>query len=539
MYFLGMSGGVLSGNQDASAALLKDGEVVAAVEEERLIKVKHANGRLPRRAIDFCLQKAGISIRDVHSIGFPGATYRGFEGVLESYFRLHFGHVPPIRLFDHHTAHAVSTFAYSPFEEALVLTADFSGDGVCTALFEGSGDRVEKAWSLSRPDSLGLFYSMMTQYLGFGKDDEEHKVMGLAAYGEPRFDLSDVLQPSNGTYRVNPEYVRSALHSNVPAPSKQEPIFQELPLPERPRLPGEEITDYHRDVAASAQRAVEEAVLHILRHEVARRSSRNLCLAGGVALNCVLNRRLNESGLFERIFVPPHTSDAGLALGCAALLSIEYQGRRPSPLRGCAWGPSYTDEEIVELVQACGAPFERVTDVASAAARDLAAGKIVGWFQGGMEFGPRALGNRSILADPRRADMRDRVNRLVKFREAFRPFAPSCLEERAEEFFEHVVPTPHMTMTFEVKPEKRDVIPAVTHVDGTARVQTVSREVAPLYHRLISSFAEETGVPVLLNTSLNVIGQPIIAEPRDALGMFYSCGIDRLAIGGVYLRKPG
>ncbi len=537
MFLLGISGGVLAGNQDAAACLLRDGRIVAAVEEERLLGIKHANGRLPKRAIEHCLARAGIGIRDVAAVGFPGITWAGFDATLRDYLELHFGFAPPVRLFDHHHAHAASAYYASPFDDALVLTMDFSGDRTSTALFRARGSEMQALLRIARPNSLGLFYSMLTQYLGFGKDDEEYKVMGLASYGEPRFDLSKVLRPEGESYLLEPAFVRSALHPERPAPSKQEALFTPLPLPRSHRVSGEKLEQYHMDVAASAQRALEEAVMNLLRHAAASSPSRNLCLAGGVALNCVMNQRIRESGLFQEVFVPPHVSDAGLSLGCAALLSLEEQGIRPEPIAHPDWGPRFSDDEIEKVLVRCSLRWERPDDLCSAVAGDLALGHIVGWFQGGLEFGPRALGQRSILADPRRADMKERVNEAVKFREGFRPFAPSCLEERARDYFADAVRSPYMTLTFDVRPEQRVRVPAITHVDGTARVQTVGRAATPLFHRLIEEFERRTGIPMLLNTSMNVRGQPIVADPRAAVALFYSTGLAGLAIGPYYLRK--
>ena len=537
MYLLGISGGVLAGNQDASAALLKDGVVVAAAEEERLLGLKHANGQLPKKAIEFCLERAGIGIRDVAAVGSPGITYRDWTRILRDYFVFHFGHAPEIELFDHHTCHAASSYYFSNLQDALVFTADFSGDRTCTALFEARGNTIRQILRMQKPHSLGIFYSILTQYLGFGKDDEEYKVMGLASYGEPRYDLSELMRVEGEAYEVNPRYVRGALHPDLPAPSKQEALFEPLPLPRSHRVAGEKLEQYHMDVAASGQKLLEDAALNLLRHAAKDVASRNLCLAGGVTLNCVMNQKIHEAGLFDDIFVPPHTSDAGLALGAAAFLSLARAGRRPLPMAHCFWGPSYGDEEIEKLLRACGAPYRRPDDIAAAVADELARGSIVGWFQQGLEFGPRALGGRSILADPRQPDMKDRVNLAVKFREGFRPFAPSVLEAEADAWFEGCRPTPYMTMTFDVKPAKRALVPAITHVDGTARVQTVSSTGSPHYHDVISKFARLTGVPMVLNTSMNVKGQPIVADPRTALSLFYGTGLGSMAIGPYLLKK--
>ncbi|MEM7203773.1 MAG: carbamoyltransferase C-terminal domain-containing protein [Planctomycetota bacterium] len=537
MYILGISGGVLAGNQDASACLLRDGEVVAAAEEERLLGIKHANAQLPRRAIRACLDQAGIEIHDIAAVGAPGRTYRDWQRILTDYFKFHFGHVPPIHVYDHHTAHAASAYHYSGHDDALVLTMDFSGDRTCTALYRGRGESLNEVTRVGRPNSLGVFYAMMTQYLGFGKDDEEYKVMGLASFGEPKYDLSDILKVDGDGYALNLDYVKLG-DAERPAPSKQEALFRDLPLPEPHRLRGTPVRQYHKDVAASAQHALEEAVLHLLARATANEPRRlDLCLAGGVALNCVLNQKIRAAGLFNRVFVPPHASDAGLALGCAALLGLELGAARPQRITHCRWGPSYGDAQIERVLRTCAVPYARPADLCATVVEDLAAGRVVGWFQGPMEFGPRALGGRSILADCRNPEMQQRVNVAVKFREGFRPFAPSILAERAGDYLVDATPSPFMTMTFDVRPDRHSQVPAVTHVDGTARAQTVDESQNPLYHRLLREMEAQTSVPVLLNTSMNVNSQPIVDDPRRALALFYSTGLAGMALGSFYLRK--
>ena len=536
MIVLGISGGTLAGNQDPAAALFRDGALVAAVEEERLLGVKHANGRLPRRAIAWCLASQGLSIEDVDAVASPGRTYRAFDRILRDFFELHFGHAPPIHLVDHHRAHAASVHLPSDLERSRVLTLDFSGDGASTVLFEAEGVELSERLRLAKPDSLGLFYGMLTQYLGFEKDDEEYKVMGLASYGEPRHDLSGVLRISGDAFEVDPDRVKLA-DTGGPAPSKQEALFRDLPLPEPHRLPGAPITRYHMDVAASAQRALEQVVLHVVERAGRAGGPRDLCLAGGVALNCVLNQRIRESGLVDRLLVPPHASDAGLAVGAAALHGVEASGRRPPVMTHAFWGPAYGAEELEAMLRTAGVAHERPDDLEARAADALASGRFVGWFQGRMELGPRALGARSILADPRGADVKDRLNATVKRREPFRPFAPSVLVEEAGAWFDRAVPSPFMTATFDVRPERRGEVPAITHVDGTARIQTVDPETAPRFHRLIASFAERTGVPLLLNTSLNVRGRPIVSDPRDAIGLLHATGLHALALGPFWIEK--
>ena len=537
MYFLGISGGVMIGNQDGGAALMKDGKLIAAVEEERLLGDKHASGNLPRRAIAYCLKEAGITIQDVESVSFPGKTYRDFDAILKDYLEFHFGHAPKIELVDHHTAHAAATYFAWDRDPALILTMDFSGDRACTTAAVGEGNEIREVLRMGKLNSLGVYYSVLTQYLGFMKDSDEYKVMGLSPYGEPTIDMNGLLCKDGETYRLNSEFLKIHVAPDLPAPSKQERLYiGDLGLPGKARLASEPLTDYHRDVAASGQKQLEDMVLHLIEGLVKQTGLRRLCLAGGVSLNCVMNQKIRESGLVDELYVPPHVSDAGLSIGGAMLQSAAH-GVRPEPMQHCYIGPSFSDDEIDDVISNCHIKAEKLENVAEQAAADLAAGLVVGWFQGRMEFGPRSLGNRSILADPRKAEMKDRINLLVKFREGFRPFTPSVAEEAAGEFFKDIKISPYMTQTYDVQPDKRAVIPAVTHVDGSARVQTVSRKYNPRYHALISEFGRLTGVPVVLNTSLNLMGQPIAAHPRAALANFYSTGMDRMALGSWYLSK--
>ena len=537
MYFLGISGGLMIGNQDGGAALMKDGKLIAAVEEERLLGDKHASGNLPRRAIAYCLKEAGITIQDVESVSFPGKTYRDFDAILKDYLEFHFGHAPKIELVDHHTAHAATTYFAWDRDPALILTMDFSGDRACTTASVGEGNEIREVLRMGKPNSLGVYYSVLTQYLCFMKDSDEYKVMDLSPYGEPTIDMNGLLCKDGETYRLNSEFLKIHVAPDLPAPSKQERLYiGDLGLPGKARLASEPLTDYHRDVAASGQKQLEDMVLHLIEGLVKQTGLRRLCLAGGVSLNCVMNQKIRESGLVDELYVLPHVSDAGLSIGGAMLQSAAH-GVRPEPMQHCYIGPSFSDDEIDDVISNCHIKAEKLENVAEQATADLAVGSVVGWFQGRMEFGPRSLGNASILADPRKAEMKDRINLLVKFREGFRPFTPSVAEEAAGEFFKDIKISPYMTQTYDVQPDKRAVIPAVTHVDGSARVQTVSRKYNPRYHALISEFGRLTGVPVVLNTSLNLMGQPIAAHPRAALANFYSTGMDRMALGSWYLSK--
>jgi carbamoyltransferase len=535
MNILGISGGVKAGNQDPAAALLVDGQLVAAAEEERFTGVKFANGLLPRGAIRFCLRQARLGIEQIDRVVFPGIKYVGFQELLSRYFRFHFGHAPPIRLVDHHEAHAASAFFASGWPEALIITADFSGDGHATTIRRGRGGSLELIEEIDKPNSLGLFYSIITQFLGFQKDSDEYKVMGMAAYGRPRFDLSELLEVTAGGYRLNDRYVVGVRAGEI-SPSKQEPLFDRLPLPLPPRLAGTPFAQEHYDLAASAQRQLEAALLALVGHYVRQTGLRRVCLAGGVALNCKMNQRVRECPEVDEIYVPPICSDAGLSLGAAYLQAVE-QGEKVEPLAHAYWGPEFSSAEIRDVLQRAALPFQETTDPAGAALDRLLAGKIVGWFQGRMEFGPRALGGRSILADPRVADMKDAINQKVKFREEFRPVAPSVLHEHGQKYFVDYCDSPYMTLTFDIRDQARSQAPAIVHVDGTSRLQSVHQSTNPLYHELLSRFHRQTGLPMLINTSLNAYNDPMACEPHQALRTFYCTGLDSLVLGNFVLDK--
>lgn len=539
-YILGIGGGTLIGSGDAAAAIFRGGELIAAAEEERFVGIKHANGHLPEQAIRYCLREASISIRDVALVGSHGITYPNYRETLSDWFQFTFGFAPPIELVDHHTAHIASSYFLSPFYPgpALGISFDFSGDGTSTLIARCERNGMSELCRIRKPNSLGAFYAMMTQYLGFEKDEDEYKVMGLAAYGEPTVDLSWLLQPDGDAYRLNENYLKASLQPHRPGPSRQERLFIDLPLPQRSRLRDEPVTEYYRNVAASVQKALEDTVVHMVRVWAARTGLSRLCLAGGVALNCRMNQAIRCSDAIDQIFVPPHCSDAGQAVGAAVLLAMDL-GERPTAMRHAYLGPEYTASQLRGVLDECGAAYGEPGDIEAEVADDLVAGRIVGWFQGRMEFGPRALGSRSILADPRRAEMKDVINHRVKFREPFRPFTPSVLAEAVPHYFERPMHSPFMTITFSALPGREYEMPAVVHADGTVRIQSVTREDNQPYHRLLTAFAERTGVPVLLNTSMNVKGQPICRGPREALSTYFATGMDCLALGPFYLRKNG
>ena len=548
---------------DTAAALLQDGVPVAFIEQERFNREKHTKA-FPDDAIGFCLQTAGISIREVDAVAFAhraGADYT--RGALDALRRLPLGakrlavqsYVDLVlakkqrdflkrwryggRVINvgHHRAHAASAFYASPFDQAAVLTLDRGGDFLSTTLGMGSGTTLKALRSIRNPHSLGEIYTALTWWLGFHPNADEGKVMGLAPYGTDRYlpVMRDLvrLEPG-GLFRVNLRWFAYHLEGSVPWSRR----FQERFGP--PRVPESEITDHHQDVAFGVQAVTEEAALHMAcaLHQLTGQT--NLALAGGVALNSVMNARLLAETPFEHIYIQPAAGDAGNALGAALHVWHEVLGRpRRWRMEHAFFGPEYVDGDFKELLTSRKLAFREVADPPSEAADLLSRSKIVGWFQGRAEVGPRALGARSILADPRRAEMKDIVNAEVKHREGFRPFAPSVLDEKGPEYFDGYYPNPFMLLVLPIKHEKLAVIPAVTHVDGTGRLQSVDRRGNPVFHRLIQEFERRTGVPVVLNTSFNLRGEPIVHRPEEALADYLNTGMDALFLGNYLIEKPG
>jgi carbamoyltransferase len=448
--------------------------------------------------------------------------------------------VPALVFYPHHRTHAAAAFYLSPFEEALVLTLDGSGDGECTALWRGLRASLDPIHEIDIPNSLGWFYAAVTEYLGFEAYDGEYKVMGLAAYGrenpEVRRRLAEVVRegPSGFDYEVDPHFIHHGPHTF--SERFTDSLVDLLGLP--PRQGPRPIEPIHEDIAFEAQRLLEETVLRLLAHFRRETGLGRLCIGGGVGLNVKMNSRIQRSGLFDEVFAFPIPNDSGLAIGAAVGLWVDRCRRRPSPLKHLYLGPSWSDDDIEQQVKSCGLTYRKCEDISFETARILADGKVVGWFQGRLEGGPRALGGRSILADPRRIEARDRVNTAVKFREYWRPFCPSLTEEAAARYLVEPSAAPFMIQAFEATEEARRRTPAVVHVDGTMRPQTVDPESNPRYYRLLKAFEARTGVPVLLNTSFNVKGEAIVCSPRDALRTFWSTGLDALAIGSFLIEKP-
>jgi carbamoyltransferase len=544
---------------DSSACIVRDGELLFAVAEERISRLKH-DARFPQLAIQACLDFAKVSVQQIDEVCFgwqpAGQVFRhdlklyatgrwpvSYMNVLNSTrhfasmwhqesgaapFRKIFGSGKMrFRYVDHHLAHALSAYAYSGFDDAAVVVMDGRGAWEATSIWHGHAGRLDPVLTQNWPDSLGLFYAQFTGFLGFVPNSDEWKVMGLAPYGQPGVDLSAYINPNDAPYHVQAKQLIGDSFGFAHFASRLG----------APRAADSDICDRHKDIAFAVQDACEAAMMSVVKLAVAKTKSKNLCLAGGVALNSKANGKIVASGMIEQIFVQPAAADDGVALGAALAPYLDGNGRLPNkPMRHGYWGPAF-DDEAIEKTLTYKIRHTKVSDPASTAAHLLNEGKILGWFQGHMEFGPRALGSRSIIADPRDPEMNAKVNNAVKFREWWRPFAPSLKKEVAPEYLESAYDSPFMILTAQVRPEKRSLIPSVTHVDGSTRPQTVEREINPLYYRLIDEFGRLTGVPVIMNTSFNLRGEPIVRTPTDALCTFFSSGMDALVIGSFLVEK--
>ncbi len=577
--------GINAYHGNASAAIVCDGRLIAAVEEERFNRVKYAAG-FPLQAIRYCLKEAGLTLGDIHHVAVPRNPYARLPTKLFYALRMpsfarerakvlaKFTGIPEalaeafetdpkkvaakFHRIEHHQAHLASSFYCSPFERAALLSADGLGDFASTMWGTGAGNRMRIEGAVTFPHSLGLFYSAVTQYLGFLKFGDEYKVMGLAAYGEPeqlevfrdivRFDA----RTARNGFRLGLDYFIH--HRTGPemswAEADKTPTLGKLFSEEMEkqlgpaRGPQQALEQRHRNLAAALQARLEEVYLGMLRKLAEGTGLKAVCLAGGVAFNCVANGKIFDATPFEQVYVHPAAGDAGLAVGAAFHVWHQILGKPRSFVMDHAyWGPGYSQEEIRRAIDSKGIARNgyavtelREKELMSRTASIIADGKILGWFQGRAEWGPRALGNRSIVADPRRAEMKEVLNRRIKHREIFRPFAPSILAEATGEYFEKAQPSPFMTLAYPVRAEKREKIPAPTHVDGTGRLQTVTREANPRYYALICAFRELTGVPVVLNTSFND-NEPIVCRPEEALDCFLRTQMDALVLGNFLITR--
>ena len=567
MYTLGIS----CYYHDSAAAILKDGHVVAAVEEERFSRNKFDDG-FPKMAIEWCLKEVKIKPSDIHAVAFYDKPVLKFERLLDNYIAtaprglysfvdtmpkwLHKrlwikdeikkvlpGFKGKIIFQLHHISHAAYTFFTSPFEEAAILTADGVGEWTTTAFGTANRTTIKLSHDIRWPHSLGLFYSAFTYFLGFKVNEGEYKLMGLSSYGKPKYydlilkELLDVKQ--DGSIHLNMKYF-AFTYDKVMTNNK----FSEL-FGISPRIKDSKAEQIHLDIGASAQKVLEDVMLKMVFHVHKKTGKENLCLGGGVGLNGVANHRILKEGPFKNIHIPPSPGDGGSAVGAVQYLyfsqlknkRIIEKNHDKRIIENIYVGPSYTNEEIKSFLQSNQIESEYLEriELLKKTTKIISEGNIVGWFQGKMEWGPRALGNRSILADPREGKMKDILNEKIKHRESFRPFAPSILEEYVSEFFELDIPSPYMSLVVPIK--KPDIIPAVTHVDGTGRLHSVSRESNPLYYDLINEFYNLTSVPVLINTSMNVMGEPIVNTPEQSYQMLAKTDMDYLVMGNFLIKR--
>lgn len=557
---------------DPAAAILVDGRVVAAAEEERFIRVKHAVGNPCFKSIEFCLKKSGVSPKEIDAVGFPWScsafdekkwayaaktffsepsralkaitkSPRKNSGIKDTVYSIlrHFGiDLPSDKVFfvEHHLAHAASAYYLSGYSDAAIMSIDGSGEFTSTFFAEGHDGKIRKIKEIDLPDSLGRFYSTMTAYLGFDPNDGEYKLMGMAPYGDPsKADISDLISCNGNGFKTNPEYIWPIRSRRYKSDSM---IPKKLVEKFGPPRSGDDLSEPYIHIAAATQKTFEDIVLKLMERylgDILKANGGRLVFAGGCALNVVLNRRLMEHPLVKELFVQPASHDAGTPLG-AAVYVANMLGDRISPMNDVYLGPEFSDSEIEEVLKVSkGIIYKRSADIEKEAAGLLADGKVVGWFQGRLEFGPRALGNRSILGNPAIRGTSDRINEMVKFREKWRPFCPSMLRECAKDILGRDIDAPFMTLSFVITPSWKDKIPEVVHVDGTARPQTVTKESNPRFYRLIKYFHEKTGIPVVINTSLNRRGEPMVSSPEDAVRMYLGSGLDYIAIGDYLVER--
>lgn len=547
---------------DSSASLVKDGELIAAVAEERFNRQKHYSN-FPHQAVEYCLEEGDIDVEDLDKVVFYEKPFLKFERILKTYISTfpksrkvftksmpewvkkklytkkvikdELGYSGDVVFPEHHQSHAGSSFLVSPFEEAAILTVDATGEKTTTSMGVSEGNDIDIFKEIEFPHSLGLLYSTFTSHLGFYVNSGEGKVMGMASYGEPRFYdkiMDEVVNvKEDGGFKLNMDYF--AYHYSERMYSDK--FLEEFGDPRDPER--DDFDDRHADLAASIQKVTEEILLKMAEYLHEETEKEKLCLAGGVALNCVANGELEREGPFDEMYIQGAAGDDGGSLG-AALYTYNtlMDNERELYMDDMYWGPSFTNEEIKKTLDEKDIEYREFKEdqIVEETARRVANGDIVGWFQGRMEFGPRALGNRSIIADPTRAESQDIVNEKIKFRENWRPFAPSMLEEKAPEYMKGCEESMFMIKAYDVV---SDEIPAITHVDDTARPQTVNREQNPRYHKLISQFEDETGVPVVLNTSFNRRGEPIVCTPEDALNCFQNSGLDFLVMEDILVEK--
>ena len=566
--------GIFMAGPNTAACLFSNGQLVAMAEEERFVRVKTASEYFPAQSIKYCLREGGLFLTDIHTVALawdynkypaevektmrniPGRKLDQLADIHEDIIHMKLSPdltllnvnvalktidpkaAPKIKFFSHHKCHAASVHYLSDFEDSAVLVMDGSGEDVATTTWHGQGDELNLLNEWKLPDSLGWFYASMTEWLGFKAYSGEGKVMGLAAYGNPlpgvREKLKEFCVPDEEeVYRIDPTFVYYGKHSY-----SRKFTDKLVDLLGKPRTPESELDDYYINVAYETQKQLEDVSIELTQRLLQSTQSKNLCVSGGVAMNCKMNGLLSNLKGVENIFINPASYDAGTALGAAllAIKDLEYCPRE-THLSHAYWGPSFKDEDIESVLKHCGLKYKKHSDIAGKTAKLLSEGKIIGWFQGRAEFGARALGARSILGNPMNADMKNIINAQVKYREGFRPFAPSMIAEVAKKYMINPQHSPFMILAYQFKDEFKDLFPSIVHVDDSVRPQTVTKDSNPLYWDMINKFGEKTGHPIVLNTSFNIRGEPIVSTPLEAVRCFYSTGMDALAIGAFLLQK--
>ncbi|MDP8238617.1 MAG: carbamoyltransferase C-terminal domain-containing protein [Candidatus Hatepunaea meridiana] len=561
--------GIFEGHSDPAVAIVRDGEILAYAEEERFVRLKHAPNIYPISSLLYCLNQDGVNAEDVRAIGInwnvtaytDGTMKKFFENIKEQwsidentkrwqqymlgYFNMNkveqrhayhwkraFGNIkiPPIHPMPHHYVHALHAYFQSSFDKALCITIDGSGDQHCTVLWDCQNDNIQPIKEISMPHSLGWFYAAFTEYLGFQAYNDEYKVMGLAAYGQPNEELREkvrkvILLAENGIeYRLEPKYIFFGNHTWSERFTDDLVHLFNSPM----RLTQEPITDWHKDLAYAVQSELEDTVYRLAMWGMDELNVHNICIGGGVGLNVKMNGHILTHDIVSNLFAQPLCSDGGAAAGAALGTCWQISGIRPKPLKTLALGYEEKDDDIKQILNLCRIPYKEVDNIVEIAADELAKGRIISWFQGRMEAGPRALGQRSILGDPRNIEMQDKINNNIKFREYWRPFCPAITAEDAGKYLKRHIDSAFMNVAFEATDVLKKRAPAIVHVDGTVRAQIVHRNILPLFHSLLQAFKIRTGIPILLNTSFNVKGEPIVCTFQDALRTFFSTGLEVL-----------
>lgn len=541
MYILGINSGFGGGYQDACACIYANGKFLAVVEEERLNKIKYSTGLFPLLAIQEVLSIAKITIQDISIVAFHGSSWQGsIEDDIRTYFMHHFSYCPLIKRFHHHDAHAASTYYLSGFKDALVVTMDNSGDGIASQIMIGKNGKLDLLKRWQRPNSFGTFYSTITQLAGFKRDGDEYKLMGLAPYGNPnRFDFSDFLfNIEQGNYHLNGDYIYP-IQNQQAFPNKQIPIYSKILL-NRLNLIFTDLKfeEIKKDLAAAAQQHLENVVVKWIKFWIKETGMTNVCLAGGVAMNCVLNQKILERCDVKSIYIPPFASDQGISVGNAILAGIEQHIIPKSNKISAYTGRKFSTNEIIKFLDQNKISYTFLENPIELAADYISNNKIIGWFQGSAEIGARALGNRSILANPMQKGIKDKINNTIKFREDYRPFCPSIILEDAATLFDmQLLEYPYMNITVNCNTKTKELFPDIVHADNTARIQTVTKEINPTFYQLLVTLKQRLGYGIVLNTSLNTRSQPMCYDINDALTTLYTSGLDALFIENILIKK--